>query len=236
MASLNSLYEWRILQSIGSGVLGRLTRYKAANNAPTAINFAVENDLEFLETELRQIFIYQQTFIHSGPSFHQLQAQLTKLCALLERAVNLSLIGSCWKNEDPNLKIYANLQALLHYLNDSFNSVQTQTSDLDLVHGPNPTIFKIVGVSEVREALHAAGECNELLVQGPLGGVPTSQFTLPSSHQRGLPSAACFVLSKPSQSFCRYSGTRSRLLFKMYSMCGYFSNTFPVLPAPKSKR
>lgn len=190
--SLNSLYEWRILQGIGSGVIDRLARCKATGEGPSALgfdsDFANNNNLEFLETELRQIFRHQQVSTDYGLHFGKLQASFTKLCVLLEGAVNLPLIVSRNAGVTAQERVekttyaeaYPNLQALLCYLNDEAG--QAQPYDLDLVHGPNPTIFKIVGGLEVKEALSAAEDCNELLIQ-PRGSAPgVSHLTLPPSQ------------------------------------------------------
>lgn len=164
-SSLNTLYEWHILQSIGSGVLGRLARCKPTGNEGAIrfnYDFANDNNLEFLETELRYVFSHKQVSADYGTQFPELQDSLTKLCDFLETAVNLSLIASQNTGAKPRVP-YPNLQALLHYLDHEAG--EDQRCDLDLVHGPNPTIFKISQPLEVKKALSAAESCNELIIQ-----------------------------------------------------------------------
>ncbi|KAK3365574.1 hypothetical protein B0T24DRAFT_636124 [Lasiosphaeria ovina] len=181
-STLNGLYEWRILQAIGSAVLGRLARCRPTGNESAIrldYDFANDNNLEFLETELRYIFSHQQVSADYGAQFPELQASLTRLCGFLEKAVNLSLISSQITGAKPP-GAYPNLQALLRYLNHE--AEEGQRFDLDLVHGPNTTIFKIDRRSGVEEALRAAEKCNELLIQPRDSGPGTPGPALPSSQ------------------------------------------------------
>ncbi|OQV05948.1 hypothetical protein CLAIMM_10599 isoform 1 [Cladophialophora immunda] len=197
---LNASLEWRLLQGFGSGVVGRLARYKRqrGNDSYAKTISALDNNLAFLETELRLVIQWEVSPKLPEDTYVELQVKLQRLCDALEGAVNLALTSSR-KAAGPKLgetarltqeagdidlqpqqaKRYPYLRNLWDYLNDG--SENADTFDLDLASGPNPTLFKFQGSSQVKDALDAVYECNEALLR------LCKNAHSPSQHEISLP-------------------------------------------------
>ncbi|KAH8779030.1 hypothetical protein BGZ57DRAFT_342309 [Hyaloscypha finlandica] len=197
---LNSCLEWRILQRVGSGVVGRLAthRYRRGREAApyqaATRNIAFENNLAFLETELREILKWRVPQTVPQAVYDDLGTKLERLCTVLEGAVNLSLVTgnkeACLATEDTqpvaeqakegDVQSYSNLRALLEYLDDC--SENADTFDLDIAKGPNPTLFCVRDVQQAKAALEAAHDCNNAFVRLCKKAQNSAQHTLTPSE------------------------------------------------------
>jgi hypothetical protein len=197
---LNSCLEWRILQRVGYGVVGRLAthRYRRGREAApyqaATRNIAFENNLAFLETELREILKWRVPQTVPQAVYDDLGTKLERLCTVLEGAVNLSLMTgnkeACLATEDTqpvaeqvkegDVQSYSNLRALLEYLDDC--SENADTFDLDIAKGPNPTLFCVRDVQQAKKALEAAHDCNDAFVRLCKKAQNSAQHTMTPSE------------------------------------------------------
>ncbi|KAE8440465.1 hypothetical protein EG329_007585, partial [Mollisiaceae sp. DMI_Dod_QoI] len=192
---LNSCLEWRILQRIASGVVGRLATHKyrrgrkAAPRQAATHSIAFENNLAFLETELREILKWRVPQTVSQAVYDDLGTKLKRLCTVLEGAVNLSFVTPnitgdtqpvAEQTKEGDVQSYSNFRALLEYLNDS--SENADTCDLDIAKGPNPTLFCVRDPHRAKIALEAAHDCNDALVHLCKKAQNSAQHTMTPSE------------------------------------------------------
>ena len=180
---LNSCLEWRILQRVGSGVVGRLATHKyrrgrqAAPYQAATRNIAFENNLAFFETELREILKWRVPQSVPQAVYDDLGTRLKRLCIVLEGAVNLSLVTGnkeacpatgdtqpvAERAKEGDVQSYSNFRALLEYLDDC--SENADTFEVDIAKGPNPKLFCVRDVQQVKTALEAAHDCNDAFIR-----------------------------------------------------------------------
>jgi hypothetical protein len=197
---LNSRLEWRILQRVGSGVFGRLATHnyrrgrEAAPYQAATRNLAFENNLAFLETELREILRWRVPQTVSRAVYDDLATKLKRLCTVLEGVVNLSLVTrnkeACPATGDTqpvveqtkkgDVQSYSNFRALLEYLHD--RSENADTFDLDIAKGPNLTLFCVRDVQQAKAALEAADGCNDAFVRLCKKAQNSAQHTMTPSE------------------------------------------------------
>ncbi|OXV05531.1 hypothetical protein Egran_06701 [Elaphomyces granulatus] len=225
---LTASLEWRILQGLGSSVVGRLARYKRGSETISAqktktsfnINIVSDNNQAFLETELRLLLNWKfLTPKLPQNTYDELQAKLRTLCELLDGVVNLprSKQGSLGPGEGGDtlsrpVKAYPNLRTLLEYLNGGLESADNKF-DLDLVNGPNPRLFIIPCGPKTKEVLDAAHGCNDSLVR--LCGNPHASST-PAAH-----STACTDI--------RFRERASKIIEALFEQFTYCKSAHEIL-------
>ncbi|CAN9227395.1 unnamed protein product [Alternaria alternata] len=105
---LTSLPEWCLLQRIAiatGGVKGRLARLgpkrSSSSSNQVLLGYIGNNDLAFLETELRSLLMWETPYAQSVQStFDQLSRELKSLCGALENLVNSALLIGKEANPD----------------------------------------------------------------------------------------------------------------------------------------
>jgi len=219
MASLNSSEEWRILQGIGCGIANRLARFKAAS--PTNLlaelrkrdpDVPHNNNVAFLETELRELLGWQPNSNHDVPpvTLKELRQNFAKLCATLERAVNPAIVPSKGDDSNQRLDLYSQRYPKLLTLHDFLTAGAANEIRYDLVCGPNHRLFTIGTASEAKEALDAACRCNELLLRACDDNA--SQFRLATIANVGAEAeATSMAWARPGQVL--------EALFRQFSGC-----------------
>jgi hypothetical protein len=231
---LTASLEWRLLQGLGSSVVGRLARYNqtiSAQKPSFNINIVSDNNQAFLETELRLLLNWKfLTPKLPQNTYDELQAKLRILCELLDGVVNLPLARSkqgasfspgetfVLKQTEGGYtlsrlaKAYPNLRTLLEYLNDGLESANNKF-DLDLVNGPNPRLFVISCEPKTKEALDAAHDCNDFLVR--LCSNPHASST-PAAH-----STACTDI--------RFRERASKIIEALFEQFSYCKSSHEIL-------
>jgi hypothetical protein len=237
MASLNSTHEWRVLQGVGSRVAGKLARFRPATGAATAKagspqtrnrdarskshHCKHDNNLAFLETELREVLMWQPDPTRSmlPDVVEKLRRNLAELCTMLENAVNVTIVPTEDTEDNRQLEqrspqSYPKLIALCEFLDESGGGEETASVlHYDLVYGPNERLFTVATGLEAKTALDKAWSCNELLVR--LHDDGDNQFKLnPTSARKSANDAAA---SRPA------TWTRAcqvlEALFRQFSGC-----------------
>lgn len=148
--------EWRLLQRLGQP----LSQRKALYQVKTPYPLGNHGTAELLEIELRRLFMvktYPQNLESSV--FQQCQANLSRLCSLLNDLAEPRIV-----NKGPPGQTHPRLRALAEFL-------ETTTGAVDLVAGPNQTIFSLPqDPGKVRRRLDIVTKCNnelDLLLEPP---------------------------------------------------------------------
>ncbi|KAN0066705.1 hypothetical protein V8E54_015175 [Elaphomyces granulatus] len=228
---LTASLEWRLLQGLGSSVVGRLARYKRGSETISAqktktsfnINIVSDNNQAFLETELRLLLNWKfSTPKLPQNTYDELQVKLMILCELLDGVVNLPLTRSKQGPFGPGeggdtlsrpARAYPNLRTLLEYLNNGGLESADNKFDLDLVNGPNPRLFVISCGPKTKEVLDAVHDCNDSLVR--LCGNPCASST-PAAH-----STACTDI--------RFRERASKIIEALFEQFTYCNSAHEIL-------
>ncbi|KAH7322580.1 hypothetical protein B0I35DRAFT_426067 [Stachybotrys elegans] len=161
--------EWRLLQRIGR----LLNQRKAPFRAPPHEHRGGRLNAELLEVELREVFVTRE-YPQDLPlkDFEDYQATLISLCSILDGLV-------CFRKTGRTIlgKTYPQLSALAEHL-------ESTTSILDLIDGPNETVFRLPqDPAELRQCLDVATKCNTGLPR-LLEPMPHEPAKPPISFQR----------------------------------------------------
>jgi len=201
--TLTASLEWSIIQNIAEGTVRRWSRRRprplshsqdrvARVQAPHTL--AVNNNLAFLETGLRQLLLVRlATKTLPRPIFDELQNNLKRLCRNLDQYVNPSLVAAAMKGNQGLADAYPQLRALCDALISRATSNMQETPDMDLVASPGhlnqAALFILPPDSAAKEVLELTVACNSNL--GSLYQEQGSGYFRPTSPQK-YPTATAF--------------------------------------------